>query len=443
MLDAGVPTSSPMTPSTTTSAPSTMPSAHRASPWKLGSPGTSRRLILRSCQFACASVSEIDIARFCSSSSQSLTVLPASIVPSLLISSVWYSNASTSDVLPVPRWPTTATLRILPGSMAAIREIPPRDVLDATESRTRPLARAGGATSRRAAHAAGEAGLEAQHRLRVQLRDARLRDADHLADLAEGELLVVVERDDELLALRQAGDRLAERLAHLGLLERELGIGFLLVLDRVDEGDRSPLPEGDQSSSSAAIEEREISERLLSSSAVVIPTFAAISSSVGGRCSCRSSSTIARSISRARVRPSAVPSPASGARRSSHPRCADRIRLVLDLAVGVEALDRADEADSSRRRDPARRHGRAACAEAPGDELDERAYARINRSCSAWSCVRRSPATGPGSRGPASMISGTEYAVTRESFLRMGRRPEAEVAHELADRFPPFSRPQP
>ena len=84
-----VPTSSPMTALTTTRAPSTTPSAQRASPWKLGSPGTSSRLILRSCQFVWVSVSEIDIARFCSSSSQSLIVVPDSMAPSRLISSVW------------------------------------------------------------------------------------------------------------------------------------------------------------------------------------------------------------------------------------------------------------------------------------------------------------------------------------------------------------------
>ena len=37
----------------------------------------------------------------------------------------------------------------------------------------------------------------------MQLRDARLGDAQHLADLAQRELFVVVERDDEALALGQ------------------------------------------------------------------------------------------------------------------------------------------------------------------------------------------------------------------------------------------------
>ena len=45
-----------------------------------------------------------------------------------------------------------------------------------------------------------------------------------------------------------------------------------------------------------------MSERLFSSSSSEMPTFAAISSSVGARISVRSSSTIARSISRARAR---------------------------------------------------------------------------------------------------------------------------------------------
>src|SRR5207302_1514525 len=58
---------------------------------------------------------------------------------------------------------------------------------------------------------AAEPRLQAQDRLRVQLRDARLGDAEHLADLAESQLLVVVERDHELLALGHA--RALERSA--------------------------------------------------------------------------------------------------------------------------------------------------------------------------------------------------------------------------------------
>ena len=45
-----------------------------------------------------------------------------------------------------------------------------------------------------------------------------------------------------------------------------------------------------------------MSVRLSSSSSVVIPSFSAISSSVGARCSFASSALIARSMSRARAR---------------------------------------------------------------------------------------------------------------------------------------------
>ena len=44
-----VPTSTPMTAETVTSAPSTTRAAHRSSPWNAGSPGTSIRLTFRSC----------------------------------------------------------------------------------------------------------------------------------------------------------------------------------------------------------------------------------------------------------------------------------------------------------------------------------------------------------------------------------------------------------
>jgi hypothetical protein len=71
----------------------------------------------------------------------------------------------------------------------------------------------------------------------VELRDAGLGDTQNLADLPQCQLLVVVERDDELLALRKARDRLGERLLDLRLLERALRIGPQAVLDRVDESD--------------------------------------------------------------------------------------------------------------------------------------------------------------------------------------------------------------
>ncbi len=64
----------------------------------------------------------------------------------------------------------------------------------------------------------------------------------------------------------------------------------------------SPPADTVQSSSSAAIEEREISVRLSSSSSSVRPSLLAISSSFGARPSFDSSSATARSMSRARAR---------------------------------------------------------------------------------------------------------------------------------------------
>src|SRR5439155_1564787 len=72
------------------------------------------------------------------------------------------------------------------------------------------------------------------------------------AALAQRQLLVVVERDHDLLALGQARDRVAERLAELRLGERALGVRARGVLDRVDQrhlvaargGDRPQLVEG-------------------------------------------------------------------------------------------------------------------------------------------------------------------------------------------------------
>src|ERR671915_1875349 len=63
-----------------------------------------------------------------------------------------------------------------------------------------------------------------------------------------------------------------------------------------------PEPGLDQSSSRAAIEEREISSSESWNSSSVMPSLAAISSSVGARASFASSEAIARSISRARAR---------------------------------------------------------------------------------------------------------------------------------------------
>src|SRR6185437_789174 len=110
-------TTTPITALATTSAPSTTRRAATVSPVQPESPGVSIRLIFRSCHSRWQSDDESDICRRCSSSSQSEVVVPPSTVPRRLIAPAWKSIASTSDVFPVPRWPVTATLRILPGSV--------------------------------------------------------------------------------------------------------------------------------------------------------------------------------------------------------------------------------------------------------------------------------------------------------------------------------------
>ena len=108
-----VETSTPSTPLTTNTADSQTRSAPRASATKEGSPGVSIRLTLTSRHWNEASDAEIDIRRAFSSSSASETVVPSATVPNRVVAPASKSRASCSEVFPLPRWPTSATLRIL------------------------------------------------------------------------------------------------------------------------------------------------------------------------------------------------------------------------------------------------------------------------------------------------------------------------------------------
>ena len=244
-------------------------------------------------------------------------------------------------------------------------------------SGSRQLATVGPGSACWRATRADQAGLQAQDRLRVQLRHARLGHAQHLADLAQRQLLVVVERDDELLALGQARDRLAERSrSSVCAIDSPAGLGRVRVLDRVDQRDRVARPpsELDHSSSSAAIEEREISSSASWNSSSVMPSFAAISSSVG-----------ARGQLRLELGDRALDLARAGAHRARHPvhraqlvddralDARDRVRLELDVAVGVEALDRADQPEQAVGDEVALLDVRRQAAPQPaGHVLDER-----------------------------------------------------------------------
>src|SRR6516164_896636 len=61
---------------------------------------------------------------------------------------------------------------------------------------------------------AGNPRTQTRNRLTMQLAYARFRHAEHFADLAQVQVLFVIEAHHHLLALRQILDRLHERLAH-------------------------------------------------------------------------------------------------------------------------------------------------------------------------------------------------------------------------------------
>ncbi len=109
-------TSTPTTPLTVMTAVSTTVRAAIVSARKLESPGVSIRLNVTPPRSICASVAERLSSRFFSSSSQSDTVDPSSTLPRRLTAPPRKSSASRSDVLPAPRWPTSAMFLILPGS---------------------------------------------------------------------------------------------------------------------------------------------------------------------------------------------------------------------------------------------------------------------------------------------------------------------------------------
>lgn len=109
-------TSTPTTPLTAMTAVSTTVRAAIVSARKLESPGVSIRLNVTPPRSTCASVAERLSSRFFSSSSQSDTVDPSSTLPRRLTAPPRKSSASRSDVLPAPRWPTSAMFLILPGS---------------------------------------------------------------------------------------------------------------------------------------------------------------------------------------------------------------------------------------------------------------------------------------------------------------------------------------
>src|SRR3954451_24136667 len=329
-----VETSTPMTPLTTNTADSHTRSAPRASAMNEGSPGVSIRLTLTSRHSKEASAAEIDIPRAFSSSSESDTVVPSATVPRRVVAPASNSRASCSDVFPLPRWPTRATLRILSAACGMPSPLPRTE---------------GGRLPSVPQVVSLQPGLQAQHGLRVQLGDARLGDAEDLADLAEGQVLVVVEGDHELLALGQGGDRVGEAVLELGGVEEVLRVGRVGVVQRVQqrhgvaggvrhrpqlvERDDRGVGDLDQALLELLDRDAELLGHLLVRRRPVQPVLelavSALDLAGPGAHGAR------HPVQRAQL----VDDRAPDAR--------DGVRLELDLAIEIEALDRVDQADQA------------------------------------------------------------------------------------------------
>ena len=175
-----------------------------------------------------SSVAEIDIWRAFSSGSESETVVPSITDPSRLVAPACEQQrlvqrglttapvADEGHVADPIRGLVHACLlsyRCLTGDLIASRAD-----LSTRSNRSPGIS---GLERRATARGVGaELGAQPQDGLRVQLRDARLGDAEHLADLPQRQVLVVVERDHELLALGQRRDRVGDPVAHLALHRR-------------------------------------------------------------------------------------------------------------------------------------------------------------------------------------------------------------------------------
>src|SRR3954463_2240812 len=198
-----VETSTPMTALTTKTADSQTRRAPSASATNDGSPGVSIRLIFAPRQSKEARLALMDIPRDFSSSSESEMVVPSATEPSRVVAPASKSRASCNDVFPLPRWPPSATLRILSAACGIAWR---SSLYEAREARLSLVPEI----------VSLQPGLEAQNGLGVQLGDARLGHAENLAELSQCLLLVVEAGNQELLSLRQPGDGAAQPVLELG-----------------------------------------------------------------------------------------------------------------------------------------------------------------------------------------------------------------------------------
>ena len=186
---------------------------------------------------------------------------------------------------------------------------------------------------------------------REDLRDAGLGDAEQPADLRAGDLVDVDRREHLQLTLGQALDRRAQRRGALAREQRVLRVRVQLRgLDRVaDLGDRRLVP-ARPSARATCTAARSSSLKRSRSSSTPTPSVAASSASDGGRPSFAWKRSRACSVSRSLRR---TERGAQSSRRSSstiapltrvHANCSN-----VAPRVGIEAVDRGDEAHQAAR----------------------------------------------------------------------------------------------
>ena len=176
--------------------------------------------------------------------------------------------------------------------------------------------------------------------------DAGLGHAEHLADLAQRQVLVVVERHDELLALGQARDRVGHAVLHVGGVHDLRWVGRVGVLQRVEQRDlvAAGVRDAPQLVERGDGRVGDLDQRLLE--LVDGDVQLAGHLLVGGRTLELVLELGVRALDLAGPRADGARHPVQRAQlvddRALDAR--DRVGLELDLALELEALDRRDEA---------------------------------------------------------------------------------------------------
>src|SRR5215210_3684505 len=244
------------------------------------------------------------------------------------------ANSSSTSVPASARWPSSATATCWLALLGSRSPSPPamglRDLFPCQRVSLQPR-------------------LEPKDRLCVQLRHPRLGHAEDLTNLAQGQVLVVVERHHQLLPLRQARDGVRETVLHLGGGHLLRGVSRLRVLDRVEQGDLvagrvrdgPELVERDHGGVGDAHQRRlEVVDRDVELLGHLL---------VGGRAVQLVLELGVGPLDLARL----------GAHRARHPveraqlvddralDARDREGLELDLALEIEALDRSNQAEEA------------------------------------------------------------------------------------------------